>query len=467
VSAVDYVYVAVHLEGLSIPFHNLEARTLRDKFNADAKNASSIEELRPDIAARDDYMVQSSRRLINTYGYHKIIWIVGAEHLKNLESRLSGSGDTVEIAFNSLASSSNQPNIKKEMISLVNPDELIKFANSPAPADFQPSQEFSLSPGPSQQLRTAVTSALAQSALDLKDPERLVAQNSFAQQYEAQKLRSQGSWSIKVAIGEGGTIEITKAQGGSVQILRQSPVRVRNEGELTELVPGFSVIDSDVGSRLSRVNKEQHYVSLFTVRNQGTSYAVYANEQPFYEGDDVRELVRRLNEQLRSGQISAIYLDLDGFSAKDATGFETSCRIQQKVLNNDRTLRVMTRFAEAPFAPAQFDASHEPQLTTVKTGPFAGFTRMTMRFIVNLGQSLVHITVVVYAKTLELAEEFRSDLQALLGGSSLSLADAITATRIELKKKHQLSDDDLSDKFRIEVGGTLVVEASVERAVAV
>src|SRR5260370_39069119 len=107
VSAVDYVYVAVHLEGLSIPFHNLEARTLRDKFNADAKNASSIEELRPDIAARDDYMVQSSRRLINTYGYHKIIWMIGAENLKNLESRLSGSADKDKLSFNSLRRGSN------------------------------------------------------------------------------------------------------------------------------------------------------------------------------------------------------------------------------------------------------------------------------------------------------------------------------------------------------------------------
>jgi hypothetical protein len=457
VSASDYIYVALHLDGLSIPFHNIESRKLRDEFTAHEKDASSIEDLRPQIASRDDYMVQNSRRLINAYKYHSVIWIVGAEHLKNLERILSGDGDRVVVAYDSLATTSGQPNFKNEMISLVNPDELVKFANARVPADFQVNPAFSLPQGPSKQLSNAVAKALASHDLGLENSEREAIQNLFGQQYEAQKLRNQESWSVQLSIGTGGTIEITKPQRDSLEVFQQSPVKVRNQRELASIAPGFSTIDADLGRRLNHVNGEQRYVSLFTVRNQGRGYAVYANEQPFYEGDDIRELVRRLNEQLRSGQVSAMYLELDGFSSKDASGFEASCRIQQKVLNNDRSLRVLTHPADALFAPAQLDPSHEPQLATMKTGAFKGFTRMTMRFIVHLGDSLVHITLVVYAKTADLAQEFHTRLLVLLGGS-LSLADSITATRIDLKKRHNLTDDDLSDQLRLEVGGTLVVE---------
>jgi hypothetical protein len=458
VSATDYIYIALHLEGVPIPFHNLESRQLRDQFNAHAAHASSIEDLRPEIAARDEYSIQNSRRLITTYGYHDVIWVVGAEHLKNLERMLSADGDRVEVAYNSLATASSQPKIKKEMISLVNPDELVRFADTKVPSEFQQNEDFSIPQGPSQQLNNVVASALARSDLRLEEDERAAVQKSFAQQYEAQRLRTQQSWLIKVSVRPGGTVEITRVKRDWLQIIRQLPVTVHSQGELTSIAPGFSVIDSELGQRLSRINAQQHYVTLFTVRHQGTGYAVYANEQPFYEGDDIPELVRRLNEQSGSGQVSTIYLQLDGFAEKEASGFETSVRIQQKVVNNDRNVGVLTRSVDEFFAPAQLDVLHEPELTVVQTGPLKDFTRMTLKFIARIGEGLVQITVIIYAKTAELAEELYARLRALFSGPQLSLADAVTLARVELKKKHQLSNEDLTILFRSEVGGTLVVE---------
>ena len=113
---------------------------------------------------------------------------------------------------------------------------------------------------------------------------------------------------------------------------------------------------------------------------------------------------------------------------------------------------------DAFFAPVRLDPNHEPELTVMKTGPFKGFTRMTMKFIASIGDRIVNITLVVYAITAELAQEFHAKLRDLLGASPLTLADAIIVARNELKKNHQLSDDDLTKQLRTEVGGTLVVE---------
>jgi hypothetical protein len=458
VSATDYLYVALHLQGVSIPFHNLDSRKLRDQFIADSEHATSIEDLRPDIAARDDYTIQTGRRVLKDKGYHRVIWIVGAEHLKNLPGLLSAYGDKVEIAYNSLAPSSRQPILKKEMLCLVKPDQLVKFANARVPAEFQPNEDFSIPRGPSRQLNNALASALAQSDLGLNASDRTAIQNSFAQQYEEQALRSHDSWSIKVTIGTGGTVEITKPQRDELQVFHESPVTAQSHQELAKMVPGFSIIDAEVGQRLNRLNAQQHHVSLFTVKDQGTGYAVYANEQPFFEGDDIAELVQHLNEQVTSGQVSAIYLELDGFSAEKARGFEASCRMQQKVLNNDRSLGVLARLNDAFFAPVRLDPNHDPELTVMKTGPFKGFTRMTMNFIAKIGDRIVKITLVIYAITADLAREFHATVRDLLGASPLTLADAITVARNELKKNHQLSDDDLTKQLRTEVGGTLVVE---------
>jgi hypothetical protein len=457
-SATDYLYVALHLQGVSIPFHNLESRKLRERFIADSEHATSIEDLRPDIAARDDYTIQSGRRLLKDNGYHRVIWIVGAEHLKNLPGLLSAYGDKVDIAYNSLAASSNQPNLKKEMLCLVNPDQLVKVANARVPSEFVQNEDFSIPRGPSRQLSNAFAGALAQGDLGLNASERTAVQNSVAQQYEQQALRGHDSWSIKVSIGTGGTVEIARPQRDELQALRGSPVIARSQQELAKIAPGFSIIDAEVGQRLSRLNAQQQHVSLFTVKDQGTGYAVYANEQPFFEGDDIPALVRHLNDQVTSGQVAAIYLELDGFSAEKARGFEASCRTQQKVLNNDRSLGVLGRLNDAFFAPVRLDPNHDPQLTVMKTGPFKGFTRMTMNFIASIGDRIVNITLVVYAITADLAQEFYAKLRDVLGASPLTLADAVTVTRNELKKNHQLSDDDLTKQLRTEVGGTLVVE---------
>src|SRR5260370_13878343 len=108
-------------------FRNVESRKLRDQFEVKSATVNSIEELRGEIRARDDYMASKGSDLIRKNGYRQIIWIVGAEHLKSLPDFLTKQGHSITIAYDSLKNPKG-PAYKKELMLLVKPDAFLALA---------------------------------------------------------------------------------------------------------------------------------------------------------------------------------------------------------------------------------------------------------------------------------------------------------------------------------------------------
>jgi hypothetical protein len=463
VSAMDYDYVALRLLGRTMPFHNVESRKRRDEFEARSATANSIEELRGEIRARDDYMASKGSDLIRQNGYRQIIWIVGAEHLKSLPDLLTKQGHSITIAYDSLKDPKG-PAYKKELMLLVKPEAFLALARQrpvdPIEQDLMPPRT------PSEQLLGSVKSALLDPKLGTLDKRaQTTIAAAFASEFEAHGTNADSPWGVVVALGPNDTIGVKRVARGEYEIERRWPLIAKTGDRLAAIAPGVDEIDPVLRDRLRDLNAAQSHVRVFNVKDTGGKYAIYADKdaRPLLATNDIRELVGQVTAQLGPSAVETVYLELEGFTEDKAAAFESSCRIQSR---QDSTQRSITTLAmssknaplrDAYFSKARLDGNLPTQFTVMDNGPFQGFVRATIHFLVTVGNTVQRVTIEVYVRTRAIAEQVATRLRTLGVNESLTLADMVAVMRAEIKKENNLRDEDVTVRFRQQVGETLIV----------
>jgi len=472
VSATDYFYVALHLSGNSVPFYNIESNALREKFEARMATAGSIKELTPEMDARDNYMLARAKDILNRYGYHQVVWIVGAQHLDHIRALLAKEGHQVQVVYDSLKSHP-LPKIKQKAMVLVHPEELAKIALTPPPPSFHVDQSLA----PVHALPKQVTSALART---LRDPnlglktgaDRDAIVREFAQKSK-ERTGNQEQWAIKAQLTEVGTIELKRVSRNSYEMSREWPVAISDPHALAQLSPKIPSVAFDSVNRLRAINANQEAVRLLRIQDQGDAFVLYddrgAEIRYKDKGNDldVPAIVQYANQSLRLDSVSSIYFELDGFAPGKVDAFETSCQLQQRTLNADRELLVMDTAHGSPglndayFAPARMETTSPAPISYVQSGSFKGFFHSAVQFIAKIAGKPKRLTLEIYARAREHVQEFLSTLRAVPSTSSQSLADRVSRTKATIKKKYNLTDQDLRTRVREELGRSSIVRLFV------
>jgi len=89
---------------------------------------------------------------------------------------------------------------------------------------------------------------------------------------------------------------------------------------------------------LEKLNREHPTIRSVRIEYQPENlarYSVYDGQSPPYAGNDLGEIVERLNDQLDQGK-SAIAIGFAGFTEKQARAFTTDLSVQQELLHGSR-----------------------------------------------------------------------------------------------------------------------------------
>jgi len=408
-------------------------------------------------------MANKGSEIIRKNGYRQIIWIVGAEHLKSLPDFLTKQSHSITIAYDSLKDKKG-PAYKKELMLLVKPDAFLALArqrsDDPIEQDLVPSR------APSQQLLKSVKTALLDPKLGtLNAPEQTATATAFTSAYETHVTNPYAPWTVAIALGPNDTIEVKRVARGEYEIERHWPLAAKTGEHLDVVAPGVAEIDPVLRDRLRDLNAAQSHVRVFSIKDAGGSYAMYADKdaRPLLATHDIRDLVHQITAQLGPSAIESVYLELEGFTEDKAAAFESSCRIQSRQDSTQRSITTLpmslknVALRDAYFSKARLDAKLPTQFTVMDSGPFQGFVRATIHFLVTVGDKLQRVTIEVYVKTKAIAAQAAARLRTLGLNESLTLADMVAIVRAELRKEHNLRDEDVTVRLRQQVGETLIV----------
>jgi hypothetical protein len=216
--------------------------------------------------------------------------------------------------------------------------------------------------------------------------------------------------------------------------------------------------------RVLKLNRSLKASRAFTVVKTSSGYEVIGeNLNPIYEGDNIKDLVAKVNISLGPGSsISNIYFDLPGFSDDKGEAFQTSCRIQQNLMNPGVTITGLPRQEDSTYAQdllfahgAQVE-SGPTSVETVTQGKFKNWFKASFT-IVNKVKGITHkVVITVFAASLDVLNSFIQMFTARFSGpdfETASLADIVSQIRRELKK----GPDELVVKFEDELGNTYYV----------
>lgn len=223
--------------------------------------------------------------------------------------------------------------------------------------------------------------------------------------------------------------------------------------------------------RLQALNRAKKKAAILTVVNKKTHYEVFAVEGLVYKGNDIHDVVNIVTTRMYSSELETIYLDMEDFASADKIeGFATSARMHQTAQNSNIAVRTFSRqegrtnLQDIFFSNGiRFDrqaSSMAPELVT--SGLYRGSYKTTLNFLTKVKGTLQRLTIEVFAKTRELAQQF---LQRVISHFSFQKFESRSPSELinQFRKELQKEEDDFIIRVIDEVGDSQIV-LRLERA---
>ncbi len=457
ISAADYFYIMLNLQGINIPFHNVESIKLRTEFDEWMKqreNQSSPDPIDEALDRRDKWMTNRIKEITKSNGYRQVILICGALHLSSLEPKLSKTGFKVNIVYNSLLN-----NKKKEMAVLVKPMYVIDLVkNSTMPVGIK-TREYIIENNPSDDLMNSFDDFFKKEHNPELNSEQISKLRSrLIEEYRKKGLRAKTDWELELPYGNDRTVVIKKnSRGNQVEIAVTKPIGNKELSTVINANTNYHSVDMQNIVQLDEIYRNNKDTSLtFTIENKISHYEVYHNNmEPIYNGKDLSELLKVLEKQLVGQQ--AIYLDMKDFNNSDKIElFATSLRLQREKQNSKVTIHTVprkdnsTELRNILLMPGTIEISTKmkPKVEEIMVGEHKGWFKISIGFIKRIGNTTINYTMHFIFKTYALGVQFCEKIYAIFNGKNYygSMASIVNGTLLTLLKD---SDKPFDDKFKM------------------
>ncbi len=456
ISAADYLYIMLNLQGLNIPFHNIESRKEREiykKLAAPYKGKIPKKEDLKMLEKRDVYMTNSADQIIRDKKYNQVILICGAFHTDSLNNRLSQKGYQVKVAFQF-----SDQKIKNEMSVLVNPKYTKSLVDNYSGQELVVDNKLVVDNIPSKQLQDATASIFADILPSGGKAQRKNLMVDFSKVYEQGSLRSKSTWEVPLKLNDGTEIQIRKENALIIKMLKPAKVDdIQNLHPQSESIP---VYDFDAGNiaRLKGLDSTVTGIKTVTVKRypEGKSerYVAYDQNGEFFAGDSAAELVDNVSKGLGKNGVESIYLDLENFPDHKADAFSASVAVAEH--KNDLFIKTLRRNnGETINQKVIFEGriiedltKSDSKITKVSEGKYKGWFHFVRSILIKAGETIHTINVHVYARTLEAATNLHASFELMAAKDktlSLSLPALMRNAKLELKKVG------FHDNFTIEI----------------
>jgi len=465
ISAADYFYIMLNLKGINIPFHNVESKKLRDKFEKllysgkTSMDSSPEPKLRKELYPRDNYMTKKIDSIIKNEGYNQCIMICGALHLGNLKHKLSKKGYHVIIAYNSMV---NKQYLKQEMAILKNPEHIISLVENSFGSGLITSK-YSIENLPSKDLISNVNEYFK--ANKLEDRDQLLA--NFTEKYNKNNLKSKPKWDILIPLKNKNLIITKNSSSNTIKfsIASQEPLepKLLNEFKSDNLNLNISDVDYKNINRLGEINSlNSGTLQMLTIENKISHYEVYGdNFIPIYKGNNIADLYEVINNSTTNEK--ALYLDMKNFKSDKIELFSNTLKVQNAKNNSNFVIKTFPHtqesisFQDAFFKKGKIEITNPPKTIKseiVKSGKYKGWFNSTIDFIINIGNTTCNLSMRILSKTISVPKEFISLLQYKLSSSKFegSVAKLINNIRWELKTKHNYNDEEIAVELKDQYG---------------
>ncbi len=482
ISASDYVYIMLNLQGLNIPFHNLESVEEREKFEIALKEAikaypdkipKNIE--KEMLLGRDLYMTKTSEQLIKINKYQQVILICGAHHTDNLKNLLNNKGYKVQVAFQSM-----DQQFKPPMAILVHPEGIVNLVDNYNGQASVVDNKLVVDNIPSTQVQNAASSLLTSflPSLNKTQHERLI--QDFTNSYNEDNLRTKPTWEVPIKLDDGSNVQLEKSRN-ALFITASKPANWQDVQKLeskSKATPLFEV-DMENINRLQTLDGSTTGLRVVTVKRyaEGKSerYTAYNGKGEYFVGDSAAELVNKLSSDLVTNGIESIYLDLENFPDNKADAFSASVAVAGN--KHDVVISSLRRSAGKTQNQEIFFGGHinaekyrvsSPKL--VESGTYKGWQMIKAQIPVKLSE-VFHaiINVHIFVRTVEAANALHGFLMAhleLMSSKGNTLALSMPALMIEARremKKAGFTQNDFAIEFKDESDKANFVDAVFEK----
>jgi len=465
VSAADYFYIMLNLQGIKIPFHNLESAKLRKEFMTELKSKSSSRSMDDALEARDKYMTHQSKKIIESKDYRKVILICGAFHINNLKRLLTEVGFKVNIIYNSKAE-----DIKKEMAVLVKPEYILNMVrNGSIPSAVQFDEYLNKNEPSGDLLNTFNNFLETKGNHGLNSQQIAHLSNQLLKEYRARGLKAKTNWELEFSLNDGRRVSFIKnSKANKIEIILEKPVDLKKLMAPSKTDSRYHFADFKNIQQLKEINRENSVTSsTFTVENHLSHFEVYHNDfEPVYEGNDMAQLLKAINEKL-SGQ-RTVYLDMKDFTSDKAKLFDSSLQPQKFIQKINLRIVTLPRIDNSTETRDTFlmksniklGSKYKPKPIEFKDGESKGLFGITINFLLRFGNVLKQVRITFITKTKEMAFKFYEILQSKihLYGFNGSLASLVNQGIRELIDSTEDKDEDkLKIRFEDQFGNILYV----------
>ncbi|MGZ3790659.1 MAG: hypothetical protein ACXVCQ_19200, partial [Bacteriovorax sp.] len=445
ISAADYLYIMLSLQGLNIPFHNIESRKEREKYKtlaAPYKGEIPKKEDLKMLEGRDVYMTDSTDQLIRDKKYHQVILICGAFHTDSLKNRLSQKGYQIKVAFQF-----SDQKIKKEMAVLVSPKYTASLVDNYQGQDLVVDSKLVVDNVPSVEIQNVTASLFASISPSVDKAQRKSFMEDFSKAYEQENLRAKSTWEVPLKLNDGTEVQIRKENALIIKTLKPATSHdVQNLHSQSKSIPIYDFDEGNI-ARLKGLDSTVTGIRTVTVKRypEGRSerYVAYDQNGEFFAGDSAAELVNNVSIGLGKNGVESIYLDLENFPDHKADAFSTSVAIADH--KNDLFIKTLRRKdGETTNQKIIFEGriiedltKSDSKITKVSKGTYKGWFHFVRTISIKLGDIIHTINVHVYAKTLEAAKAFQAHFELMSAKEktlSLSLPALMLNAKLELKK---------------------------------
>jgi len=435
VSAADYLYVMLNLQGVDLPFHNVDSEELRSKFKLEKlPDAQDPARVNASLNARDNHTSALVQSLIQKNGYRQVVLISGALHRENLVNKLTGRGLAVNVAYDSMKN-----RLKRTIATLDNPQYVVGLAEKGASVGHPVKSAYLVDKEPSRQLLGRLNQLLGQFRGDLSSDQVTHVRTEFLQYYRGNRTRAKPGWSILTSTREGHTVRFSKSA-------RENLVKVSVDRAIS---PKF-VAGKD------------------TPRGEFVISAVDPQQgaEPLYQGNNLEELLRSVNARLKDGGSSSVYLECGDMQAHKVDALATSLEIQKltKGYNNLRIRPYERSGSDAFFSRGvKVEQTEETvQIEKLTAGERQGWFKATIRLSRGVLEVFARAKEVLVAFVRRLFRSLKAP-----GFQSRTLAGTVQDAYWSVRKQNGIEDDSLFFSFIDELGKTHIGRAirSVKRAI--
>lgn len=477
VSAADYLYIMLYLQGLKIPFFNIESLKFRLQFHEllkriekegasekTEKETNELMEVRDRHMAKRTYQIMTGKKYIKKY--RQAILICGAAHLESLKQKLMNEyGFEIKIYYNSI-----KDQFKKDMGVLVNSRYVLKIAKEGPTDDFQSSQVYLTENAPSEQIMNRFDHFFkyGKGASLLSTQQTAEFRSEFMKKYRQKGLRNKTRWSLSLSTDTGGKLIHEKNTGkNEFKISLQRPVFSKTFREMIKQNPAILFLDRKDNKKLAELNKTNAgKCTTFRVEDHLSHYKVFdgSGDDVLYNGNNVSDLMKFLKKKVKDE--STIYLDLKGFAPNRLDTFSTSLKIQKQKQNAPLMIYPIARRGDSTedrdllMSAANIKTEYpEPNIKITAEKDTNGFSKLykgTLDFLITIGNNIAQrVSLTITSRFNDVPFRFLSRIVEKLSGSgyNASLAAMVHDTRREILDTSELmTEEDVLLEFKNQYG---------------